>query len=94
MMTDKPTHLKLLDDAKAIQSIKEAKDAAYKKRAKSKSSFYSEARINKKLVEQLKAALLSSALIDGDTILAEWTDEMIQEIVDSIVDDGPVNNRG
>ena len=90
-MTDKPTHLKLLDDAKAIQSKKDAKDAAYKKRAKSKRDFYSEARINKQLVEQLKAALLSSALIDGDKILAEWTDEMIQEIVDSIVDDGPVN---
>jgi len=92
-MIDRPTHLKLLDSAKDRKTKEEAKAEAYKKRAESKSNFYHEARINKQLVQKLKDALLISALVDDETgeALMTWTNEMIQEIVDSIEDDGPIN---
>ena len=91
-MSDSPTVLRLLNTAKEEKDAEEARMAASAKRAKGKSDFYSKARINAKLVEELKKALLISAVMDenGDAVMA-WTDELIQEIVDNVDDDGPVN---
>lgn len=92
-MSDK-TVLRLLDSAKQQQDEKKAKEEAYKKRAKAKSDFYSKARINAKLVEKLKEALLTSAIVDENgEALIQWTEELIREIEDSIEDDGPVNKK-
>lgn len=93
-MTDNPTVLRLVKSAKQQKDAEDAKAAAYIKRAKGKSDFYSRARINTKLVDKLKEALKLSAIVDENgEALMPWSDEMIQEIVDSIEDDGPVNKK-
>lgn len=92
MTTD--TVLRLVHSARQEKDKEHAKKEAYKKRAQSKSDFYSRARINAKLVDKLKEALLISAIIDeNDGILMKWSDELIQEIEDSIIDDGPINGK-
>lgn len=93
-MTDNPTVLRLLNNAKEQKDAEDAKAAAYVKRAKGKSDFYHKARINAKLVDKLVEALKLSAITgDSGEALMPWSDEMIQEIVDSIVDDGPKNKN-
>ena len=92
-MNDKPL-LRLLDKAKEERTKEDAKAEAYKKRAKSKSDFYSRARINEKLIPKLIEALQMSAIIDENgEALMPWSDELINEIIDGISDDGPVNKK-
>lgn len=93
-MADNPTVLRLLKSAKEQKDAKDAKAVAYAKRAKGKSDFYHKARINAKLVDKLVEALKLSAITgDSGEALMPWSDDMIQEIVDSISDDGPVNKK-
>lgn len=82
-----PTHLRV------INSIKD-KEEAYKRRGKSKTDFYTQARMNILLLERYRAALLESVMLDGEgDILVDWDEQLIEELGENIVDPGPVNKK-
>ena len=90
---DKP-HLKIIDAERQRREEEELRNNAYKRRANSQKDFYAEARMNIKPIHLLKQALLDSAMLDEDSeILLIWTEELINEILDSVSDPGPIRNK-
>ncbi len=95
-MTDdsKPPHLKIIDAERQRREEEELRNNAYKRRANSQKDFYAEARMNIKRIRLLKQALLDSAMLDEDKeILLIWSEDLVQEILDSVSDPGPIRNK-
>lgn len=95
-MTDdsKSPHLKLIDAARLRKQQEEFRNNDYKRRAQKQKSFYAQARINAEIVKVLKEALSRSVILNEDeTVLFEWTEELIEAITADIEDPGTVQEQ-
>ncbi|KKM96018.1 hypothetical protein LCGC14_1182370 [marine sediment metagenome] len=91
---NKPPHLKVIDAERQRREEEELRNNAYKRRSNSQKDFYAEARMNIERIRLLKQALLDSAILDEDKeILLIWSEKLIQEVLDSVSDPGPIRNK-
>ncbi len=91
---DKLPHLKVIDAERLRAEESKFRESAYLRRANSQKDFYAEARMNVQRILLLKQALLDSAMLDEDKeILLIWTEDLVQELLDSVSDPGPIRNK-
>lgn len=82
--------LRLVKQAKDQRTAEEKKADYYKNRSNKQKSFYAKARISTVQINYLREALLTSVVIDNDgKVLIDWTEDIIDSILDSVKDPGP-----
>ncbi len=91
---DKPPHLKVIDAERIRAEEKRFRQSAYLRRATSQKDFYAEARMNIERLKLLREALLVSIVADDDgEAVIKWSPKLIQDMLDSVEDPGPIRNK-
>lgn len=86
---DKP-HLRLIQKVKDQRMAEQKKVDQYKKRSNTQKDFYANARIATVSIEYLKEALLTSVVLDENgEVIVEWTEELVDSLLNDVKDPGP-----
>lgn len=82
--------LKLVQKEVDKRSASERKADYYKKRSNKQKDFYANARIATVSIQVLTEALLSSVILDGEgEVIVEWSEALVEELLEDIKDPGP-----
>lgn len=82
--------LRLVQKESDKRTASEKKADYYKDRSNKQKDFYANARIATVSIQVLKEALLSSVVLDDEgTVLVEWSEALVEELLEDIQDPGP-----